>query len=851
MLVILISYRNSYANPVTPKAAENIARHFLNAMSHDARFKNAQLNLVYGHHARDENPESDLLYIFNANETEGFIIIAADDAVTPVLGYSMEGSFDPNDIPINMEKWLEGYKHEIYYAQAQHIKLTEEITTMWQQLQNGSFTSNRSRSVDPLLVTQWNQNPFENLLCPGGSVTGCAATAMAQLMYYWGHPAQGRGKHSYIENDYGTLTANFGSSIYQWGSMALKPTFPDFNIAKLMYDCGVSIEMDYSPAGSGAATSDVPYALKTYFGYDPNTIRYQRRAGISDSNWIAMLKTELDLHRPMQYRGTGNKGAHSFICDGYDANEMFHFNWGWGGASDGYFTVNALNPPALGTGGGAGGFNDGHAVVIGVQPDPNIAPDLLMNQSLYVSPAISTDAYGGSIYVSAAITNAGGQLFVGDVTLAIYNTHDSTLARILTDTIINFFGIGGGGALIGENFLVPELPPGNYYASLVCRNVNTNDWRTIRPTQFTNAASFYAVSPINLSIYEIPLLADDTLYTDEPLDVTVRLQNLSTGAPVFSGSLAINVYDLQGVFQKTIQILSDQTVIFGLPTDIISFHADEIGLPPGTYKLVTLANGGDYWKMVNVPIDYNADTYLVIRKKPIQQDNYEPNDAVENAYVLSTDFDGSDISHIATFTSNNHVAEDEDYYKIEMPSDPDYYYVVSGRMQDAYSSDNGGIYTLDAEWQLNVGSGWSPMYDDVLLIPNGDSIVLEADDFIYLHARPFYAGSSGTYLLDMKVTRYLQTTATHDLLPKGAIVVGPVPAQDVLHISFPQTESTRVRGIILSDVSGKIFLKENFEDNGSDEFSEKINVNHLASGMYLLQLVTTNGIAVEKVMVGK
>ncbi len=851
LLVLFVNYQNNFANPVTPKAAENIAVHFLNAMSPDARLKNAQLTIVYGHDTRNENPGYDLFYIFNANITEGYVIVAADDAVTPILGYSTEGGFNPNDIPINMEKWLEGYKHEIYYAITAHTKPTDEIKSTWQQLQSGSFHPNRSRSVDPLLVTKWNQGPFENLLCPGASVTGCVATAMAQLMGYWQHPAQGRGKHSYIENDYGTLTANFGSSLYQWGSMALKPTFPDFNISKLMYDCGVSLDMDYSPSGSAASTSDVPYALKTYFGYDPSTIRYDRRGSMPDSTWIAKLKAELDLHRPMQYRGTGNGGAHSFICDGYDANLFFHFNWGWGGSSDGYFQVSALNPGSLGTGGGSGGYNDGQAVVIGVQPDPKQLPDLLMNQSLYVSPAVSTDAYGGSIYVSAAITNSGGPLFEGDVTVAIYNAHDSTLARILTDTIINFFGIGGGGALIGENFLLPELPPGNYYASLVYRNINTTDWRTIRPTQFTNAASFYAISPSNLSIYEIPLLTADTLYTDQPLDCTIRLQNLSAAAPVFSGSVAINVYDLQGGFVKTIQIIDNQTVIYGLPTDIISFHTDEIGLPPGTYKLVVLANGGDYWKMVNVPFDYNADTYLVVRKKPIEPDSYEPNDAVENAYLLSLDFNGSDISHVSTFSSNSHVALDEDYYRIEMPADPDYYYVVSGRMQDSYSSDNGGIYTLDAEWQFNLDSGWSPMYDDVLLIPEGDSIVLESGDEIYLHARPFYAGSSGTYLLDMKVTRYLLTTATHDLLPGGAIVVAPVPAADDLHISFPQTEDTRVRGIILSDISGKIVLKENFEDNGRDEFSEKINVSQLASGMYVLQLVTTNGIAVEKVMVGK
>ena len=186
-------------------------------------------------------------------------------------------------------------------------------------------------------------------------------------MKYWEYPSQGIGFHSYNEDDYGTLSANFASTTYNWAAMPNNVTSSNNAVATLMYHCGVSVDMNYGVGGSSAQTLDVANALINYFGYSPQ-IEGLYKTNYSNVQWINLLKTDLDNNRPIQYAGSGNGGGHSFVCDGYDNNDWFHFNWGWGGSSDGYFDLDYLNPGSLGTGGGTGGFNTNQRAIIGIQP---------------------------------------------------------------------------------------------------------------------------------------------------------------------------------------------------------------------------------------------------------------------------------------------------------------------------------------------------------------------------------------------------------------------------------------------------------------------------------------------------
>jgi hypothetical protein len=403
----------TFAKQVDENTAKQVGQNFLKTRTNSQTLKNANdFELVYKSTSNSVNSLASLqtityFYVFNAS-LSGFVIVSGDDNVLPILGYSDQGLFDPNNLPQNVLKWFEGYKSEIRSIIEQNIQPTNQIVDEWQSLISGDNLNSSTKakaSVNPLMQTKWNQSPYYNALCPSNSVTGCVATAMAQIMKYWNYPATGSGFHSYNHNTYGTLSANFGSTSYQWGSMPNSVNSTNNAVATLMYQVGVSVDMDYSPQSSGAyvisASSPVThcseYALKTYFGYK-NSLQGIQRVDYNQTQWLNLIKKELDASRPILYAGFGNGGGHCFVADGYDNSDYIHFNWGWGGSYDGYFQINALNPSGTGTGGGSGGYNSGHQAVIGIEP-PTGSQTFDMALYDYITPSSSTIYYGQSFKI--------------------------------------------------------------------------------------------------------------------------------------------------------------------------------------------------------------------------------------------------------------------------------------------------------------------------------------------------------------------------------------------------------------------------------------------------------------------
>ena len=334
------------------------------------------------------------LFIFTTEES--FVVMAADDRVQPILGYSLHGTFLAEGMPDNVRSWLQGYNDEIQYAIDNQMRATTETAKQWKDLAEGKPNVAKATSVvDPLIQTKWNQNRYYNNLCPavsdgpnGHAYTGCVATAMAQIMKYWEYPSNGIGTHSYTWNGQ-TLSADFNSTTYDWDNMQLyydyyyttgtasspvwlnPPTSEQLSaIATLMYHCGVSVNMEYggnSTGGSSAASIDAANALKTYFNYSPN-IEYKEKNNYDNDVWIGMVKAELNAQRPLQYSGRGS-GGHAFVCDGYNNADYFHFNWGWSGAYDGYFSLDNLNTGANNQSGqGNGIYTYNQAAIFGIQP---------------------------------------------------------------------------------------------------------------------------------------------------------------------------------------------------------------------------------------------------------------------------------------------------------------------------------------------------------------------------------------------------------------------------------------------------------------------------------------------------
>ena len=350
------------ANPVDEERARQVATTFLN--NNSARSVDlTNVSSVVGFSN---------VYVFSTEKS--FVLVAADDCVQPILGYSLTGRFDFENMPDNKRAWIQGYSDEIRYAVDNQLRASSEVAQQWQDLTEGNpNTGKATTAVAPLLQTQWNQSSPYNMLCPGGSVTGCVATAMAQIMKYWNYPEHGIGSHSYTHATYGELSADFQSTNYDWTHMTNTYTnnsteTQKLAVATLMYHCGVAVNMNYSPNASGAGSVIVAEALRNYFNYSSEIV-YHVRSDYADNAWIAMLKNDLNLNRPIWYHGTGSGGGHAFVFDGYNSNNYFHVNWGWGGYCDEYYAINNLNPGPGGIGSGTNGiYNDDQGAIFGIRP---------------------------------------------------------------------------------------------------------------------------------------------------------------------------------------------------------------------------------------------------------------------------------------------------------------------------------------------------------------------------------------------------------------------------------------------------------------------------------------------------
>ena len=352
-------------------------------------------------------------YIFNGNH--GFVILAADDCVMPVLGYSFDGAFDIH-MAENTREWLRSYDVAIQEAMESNLEATEKIREAWLLLKKeGHIPAYNRAVVKPLVHTKWNQREPYNMYCPTACYTGCMATAMAQVMKYWEYPRTGIGQHGYQHSMYGWQHAFFGSTVYDWDNMpAVATTSSPYAVkdavAILNYHCGVSVDMNYGTDVSTAYANVVPDAMISYFGYDAS-MSMESMGDYTSAQWKALLKSELDASRPMFYYGNSGGTGHAFICDGYDASNYFHFNWGWGGNNDGYFAIGALNP-------GSNNFSYNNQILKGIQPSEYLvaAPTVLdavdlhdgRVQLTWTTPqgAVSCNVYRDNELIAKGITTS-------------------------------------------------------------------------------------------------------------------------------------------------------------------------------------------------------------------------------------------------------------------------------------------------------------------------------------------------------------------------------------------------------------------------------------------------------------
>lgn len=316
-----------------------------------------------------------LLYVVHF-EPEGWVMVSASETVNPILGYSQTGRIDWDNLPEQVSFWVEETSHQIKRTLEPHFIPSDQVLDEWAQIHAGiGFPKAAVATVGPLLSSKWDQGKFHNEMCPvdvtsragnGYVYAGCVATTLAQIMKFWSHPQIGIGSYSYVHANYGTQSANFGQTTYNWGLMpnVLSAQNSAFHseVQKITYHAAVAVNMNFNPISSGANVPDAVDALEKYFKYSRAAFWSSRDSWHDDEEWKNLLRSEIDRGRPVFYAGYNqakNQG-HAFVLDGY-TGEYFHFNWGWGGTADGNFLIDVMNPSAF-------NFSYNQMIVAGIYP---------------------------------------------------------------------------------------------------------------------------------------------------------------------------------------------------------------------------------------------------------------------------------------------------------------------------------------------------------------------------------------------------------------------------------------------------------------------------------------------------
>ena len=509
------------------------------------------------------------LYLFTYSGNTGFMLLSADDAAAPLLGYSETNDFMVGEEGPNIQNWLQSYRSQIDYARNLAPYETMAVTR-----------ADQWSPVEPMLKTTWGQDSPYNRRCPvvNGRVcpTGCVATSMAQVMKYWEYPKVGKGNISYQPEglDY-YLSINLNETTFEWDKMldSYKGSYnwnDSQSVAILMQACGYAAQMQYSPGISGAYTSNIIPAMTNNFGYDQG-ISLQRRSTYSDQQtWDKMIYDNLVNVGPVIYGGNTTTSGHSFVCDGYDGNGLFHINWGWEGLSDGYFKLNALNPREYGTGGGNDkytGYNLMQDAVIGITPPVGrlTVEDISIDNAADDSGNVKGWGYTyriqdpHNILLSISVRIAGGQIS-SPLFVSVYETDPDTKVNgnmVLSTTLDNSLKAGEGLSKVSSYIHFNNFDPSKLYTLVVAYNLKG---------QRTNIGSLRMAASSGV---------DEIIGEDSDLAIC---RNGNVVSITGSENVSLGVYDISGT------LLREKTG--GNP------EIDITDLPAGIYIAVAKASGG-------------------------------------------------------------------------------------------------------------------------------------------------------------------------------------------------------------------------------------------------------------------
>ena len=766
-----------------------------------------------------------LYYVYNIGENAGFVIVSADERANPILGYADSGSFNINYIPENFRNWLNFYAKELtMLSQKPETGMNKIPKTLQKNDKTEKAPKITNAGVAPLLGgVKWNQNSPYNDMCPllppanvTRAATGCVATAMAQIMKYYQWPVTGTGSNAYTTTTLGIpVNVNFSATTYDWANMTDTYTSTSTQVEKdavatLMYHCGAATNMDYNTE-SGTSINAAAYALKNYFGYDAN-LQLNMRDFYTRAEWIALLKSEIDASRPVLYSGSSQTGGHAFVCDGYDNDDYFHFNWGWGGLSNGFFAITALNPGDVGIGGGDGkGYNSNQSILKGIQkPDPaSVESFVLYTDSLLKSSVETTTRHGNFDITLTEFYNFGVNTFSGSIGLALYNS--SGLVQIIDQGNVTLDSYYGWGELTFTNLNIPgSVANGIYKLYAIYKGSTETDWQIVRGRVGT--PNYLIVNTTNSNIQfsnddaAFPNLTRNAfsvtgnLYQNKTGRFNITLTN--TGGEYNSGLILY----LQSTSNPSVNQQFDFTPLNIATNETVNKqYYGTINVPPGEYYLTSYI---DLFNTVN-----NPDTYI-LKGDPI----------IVNVLAEPTGDPAISMTGVMSFPNNASVPKNNAVLSAEIRNTNNYY---EGSMI-AFIFPVGGGSSLGYIGYQNV------------IIDAGETIPVSFRGSIDLPLgnywiAAYYRINNSWQLISPQAYSLIEFTLAPELWTDNKNINNnlptffPNPVKDKLIVNI--TEKTSVLNVM--DISGRKFISFKNPALGITE----INASILESGIYILQLV--------------
>ena len=563
------------------------------------------------------------VYLFANQNDKSYMVVSADDATPALLGYGE----DLSQMNPTLTWWLGEYGRQIDWARKKGISST--INT------KATMAETDFPEILPMTTTRWNQNaPFNND-CPEingeRAVTGCVATALAQVMKYHNWPNTGTGSNTYTPSSMSSsLTVDFGNTTYNWDEMinsydGTATTAQKNAVATLMYSCGVAVNMDYTSSESSATSFAAAQAMVNYFKYDKGIMFYSRDY-YTISDWNTLVYNQLKDYGPVQYSGQSNDGGHSFVCDGYSSDGYFHINWGWGGMSDGYFLLTALNPTSQGIGGSTSGYNFDQDIIGNVKPENGSNSSIVPNFAAQAFEANATNVnLGNSVTFSGPMYSFSLASISGTLGIKLVDQSGTTsylsgtpFSNMSPEYGVNSFSVTLPSDLSEGTYTISpavKSTEGTWYDMPVAVGATTTKTMSVS----NGTASFTTTSAANITVSDIDLKTD--FYVGSQFEITLTVTNNSDQE--YLGGLGLVLVnsedeevgegseyplDLQPGETVDISYLSGFTAISSSEGN----YAETSGITAGTYYIAFVDESGNQLSQLQ-SITINAEATPTLR----------------------------------------------------------------------------------------------------------------------------------------------------------------------------------------------------------------------------------------------